>query len=451
MRRSSWAATGGAWWASRSERSSVRGRRWKWGALQAAASTIGAAIYRRRSEEELGRARRREVSIAARIQRALLLGQPPRDWPGLNVAVLTIPSQDVGGDFFDFIHQGEDCLDVVVGDVMGKGIPAALVGAATKSEILRVITPLVLALTDRRYPDPQEIVATLHGTITPKLIALESAVTMCYLRLDLAEHRAIYVDCGHTKTALFRRRTGRCEMLRGDNVPLGYVDDEKYLQKTAQFEDGDLFFFYSDGITEAKSGQGEMFGEGRLTRLLESRSDLSPRELIAEVRDAAVEFTGGVSFDDDFTCVAIRIGGAPAEQSLFHVELETSSDLSELGRIQAFVRQFCMRAPIGDLEETQVSKLQLAVNETATNIMRHAYMERTDERIWFEAEAFTDRLVFRTRDQGGRFDPDSVEPPPFDGTEEGGFGLFIIREVFDDVQYTKDLDGSNCWTLTKTL
>ena len=445
---------GEQWWGFIGFDECRREREWsgaELAALQAAAATIGAVIYRRRSEEELGRRQRQEVAIAARIQQALLLGQPPRDWPGLSVAVLTIPSQEVGGDFFDFIHQGSDCLDVVVGDVMGKGIPAALVGAATKSEILRVMAPLVLALSDRRHPEPEEIVSTLHDAITPKLISLESAVTMCYMRLDLKAKRATYVDCGHTKTLHYQHRRGRCQLLEGDNVPLGYMDNEQYRQRTVEFEDGDVFFFYSDGITEAKNGDGELFGERRLEELMVEGADLSPQNLVAKVRQAATSFAQADSFIDDFTCVAIRVGDGTMEQALFHAELETASDLSELGRIQAFVRQFCLRAPIGELDETQVTQLQLAVNETATNIMRHAYEERPEEMIWFEAEAYENRLVFRTRDRGRVFDPDSVELPPFDGTEEGGFGLFIVREVFDEVDYSQGLDGSNNWVLTKYL
>ena len=96
---------------------------------------------RKRAQEELARAREQEVEIGFKIQQTLLLDQPPRDVPGVRVAALTIPSQRIDGDFYDFFKHRDDCLDVIVGDVMGKGIPAALLGAATKSHFLQALQP----------------------------------------------------------------------------------------------------------------------------------------------------------------------------------------------------------------------------------------------------------------------------------------------------------------------
>ena len=98
---------------------------------------------RKRAQEELARAREQEVEIGFKIQQTLLLDQPPRDVPGVRVAALTIPSQRIDGDFYDFFKHRDDCLDVIVGDVMGKGIPAALLGAATKSHFLQALSRLI--------------------------------------------------------------------------------------------------------------------------------------------------------------------------------------------------------------------------------------------------------------------------------------------------------------------
>ena len=101
------------------------------------------------SVEALAEARRREVEIGARIQQTLLFGQLPTDLNGVEVAALTIPSQQIDGDFYDFFQHTRQCLDVIVGDVMGKGVPAALFGAAIKSHFLRALSQLLSFQLDR--------------------------------------------------------------------------------------------------------------------------------------------------------------------------------------------------------------------------------------------------------------------------------------------------------------
>ena len=112
---------------------------------------------------ELEQAREREIEIGFRIQQTLLLDQPPADVPGLRVAALTIPSQRIDGDFYIFLRHSDESLDVIVGDVMGKGIPAALLGAATKSHFLRALSDLMALSKDGRLPEPKDIVMLAHA------------------------------------------------------------------------------------------------------------------------------------------------------------------------------------------------------------------------------------------------------------------------------------------------
>ena len=113
----------------------------------------------------------REVEIGAKIQQTLLLGQPPCDLVGARVAALTIPSQPVDGDFYDFFQYSPYCLDIVVGDVMGKGIPAALLGAAIKSAPLRSLSRLLTASAQNTLPEPEEIVGLVHSDVTRQFIS----------------------------------------------------------------------------------------------------------------------------------------------------------------------------------------------------------------------------------------------------------------------------------------
>ena len=402
---------------------------------------------RKRAQEELARAREQEVEIGFKIQQTLLLDQPPRDVPGVRVAALTIPSQRIDGDFYDFFKHRDDCLDVIVGDVMGKGIPAALLGAATKSHFLQALSRLISLAAPGTLPEPKDIVTLAHSEVARQLIELESFVTVCYARFDLQNHRVDFVDCGHTTTIHFQARTGTCAMLQGENLPLGVSEKEIYEQTRVPLHTGDVLLFYSDGLTETRNSAGELFGIERLAECVRTHGRLEPEALIDQIRQAAVAFSNSETFGDDLTCVAVRI--EERELPLARAELEISSDLNELARARAFVREVCRTLPGPALEEESVSQLELAITEAASNVMRHAYRGRPEQLIQLDAEVFADRIVLRLHHLGETFDPGAVKTPAFDGTQDGGFGMYIIAQSVDDVQYYRDERGRNCISLVK--
>ena len=402
---------------------------------------------RKQAQEELARAREQEVEIGFKIQQTLLLDQPPRDVPGVRVAALTIPSQRIDGDFYDFFKHRDDCLDVIVGDVMGKGIPAALLGAATKSHFLQALSRLISLAPPGTLPEPKDIVTMAHSEVARQLIELESFVTVCYARFDLENRHVDFVDCGHTTTIHYQASTGTCAMLQGMNLPLGVRENEIYDQVRVSLEPGDVLLFYSDGLTETRNSDGELFGIERLADCLTTYGQLEPEALIDQIRQAAVAFSNSETFGDDLTCVAVRI--EERELPLARAEMEISSDLNELARARAFVRDVCQRLPAPAFDEEAVAQLELAMTEAASNVMRHAYNGRTDQRIQLDAEVFHDRIVLRLHHLGETFDPDAVNAPTFDGTQEGGFGMFIIERSVDEVRYHRDERGRNCISMVK--
>jgi phosphoserine phosphatase RsbU/P len=401
------------------------------------------------SLDDLAQARKREGEIGAKIQQTLLLGQPPQHLPGVRVAALTIPSQQIDGDFYDFFEHDEQRLDVVVGDVMGKGVPAALLGAAIKSYFLRALSRRISFLDREKLPEPEEIVTLVQADVTKQFIGLEIFATLCYARFDLKRRRVDFVDCGHTKTIHFRQGTGTCEMLEGENMPLGFSEREIYQQVSVPLEKRDVFFFYSDGVTEAQNDAGEFFGIERLVELIRTNGGLEPAELVDRVRMAIIAFSRSEKFADDLTCVAVRLDDAAGESPIAHAELEVSSDLSQLATIRAFVRRFCRELPSPPLSEDHIDQLELAVTEATSNIIRHAYRGRTDQRIQIEADGFADRIYLRLYYLGEAFDPETVALPAFDGSRQGGFGVYIIARSVDEVRYSRDERGRNCICLKK--
>ena len=338
------------------------------------------------ANRELAQAREREVDIGFKIQQNLLLDQPPTDLPGLRVAALTIPSQRIDGDFYIFIKHDNSSLDVIVGDVMGKGVPAALLGAATKSHFLKALSDLMGTSKDDRLPEPREIVMSAHGQLVRHLIDLDSFVTLCYARLDVNRRILDLVDCGHTGIIQWHSRTGACEVLHGDNLPLGVREGEIYDQISIPFEPGDSLFFYSDGITEARNHAGDFFGEARLEECIQVNGQLEPGALVEGVRKAVFAFSESTQLSDDLTSVAIKVEERQAP--LIQEEIDIHSDLKELRRVREFVRTLCSNLSGGQLDEESAAALELAVNEAASNIMKHAYHGRSDQSIHLEGAVF---------------------------------------------------------------
>jgi serine/threonine-protein kinase RsbW len=177
--------------------------------------------------------------------------------------------------------------------------------------------------------------------------------------------------------------------------------------------------------------------------------ELEPQALVDVIRKATVAFAQSDRLSDDLTCVAVRVGAV--QEPLVRSEIEIRSDLEDLCRARAFVREFCRRVPEGLLDEDDVAGLELAVNEAASNIMKHAYHGRADQRIQLDADAFPDRVSIRLHHLGDSFDPAAVAPPALDGSRESGFGIYLITRSVDDVRYSRDERGRNSITLVKRL
>ena len=397
---------------------------------------------------ELRAAREREAETGGRIQRMLLLDEPPREVPGLRVAALTVPSEKIAGDFYGFFrHEDNDCLDVIVADVMGKGVSAALLGAATKNHFPEALWHLMAASPRAALPEPKDIVTLAHTHMAHHLVDLESFVTTCYARFDVARRTLSLVDCGHTGVIHLHGGTGRCTVLHGDNLPLGVREGELYEQLAVSLEIGDLLVFFSDGVTEARNARGELFGIDRLLECVEQNPAADPESLVAAIRDAATAFARPVPLADDLTCVVVQL--VEHEVPAARAEIEIRSSLDELRRARHFVERFCTTETDRPLGDEAVASLVLAVDEASSNVVKHAYHGREDQTIEITAEMFSDRVSIRLRHLGVPFDPSTVSPPAFDGSRDSGFGVFLIERSVDAVRYYRDDLDRCCIRLEK--
>ena len=399
---------------------------------------------RKKTTEALWQARRSEVEIGSRIQRSLL-GEVPAGIEGARLAAYADPSQVIDGDFYTIRRYGPACFEVLVGDVMGKGVPAALMGAGIMTAYSHALAELLVArATTRPLPTPAEIVNAMHRELTPQLMALSSFATLALYRFDLEAGTLSYVNAGHTPGLLTRGADACPVAIMGDNLPIGVMADENYLQFSIAVAAGDSLLVFSDGVTEARNPQGEEFGLARLSALMEagSRAKLPPANILHSLRGEQRRFSGGRPGTDDLT--ALMVGLHPRRQAprgriadrrnplVFTLPWSLDGLAGLRPRIEA-----CAGGLAGD----DADALILASFEAATNIIRHARLLVGDAtltcKITREEQALAVELIY----PGEAFAPPPQPQADFSGDSEGGFGLFIIEQSVDSVDYGKPMPG----------
>ena len=404
---------------------------------------------RKAAERAIAEARRYQREIETRIEETLLRGRPPADLSGVEVAAVNMPTEHMDGDFADFVRLNARCFDVIAGDVMGKGIMAALVSAGAKSHFLRALSAQ-LAATDRdNYPAPATLVSAVHQGITRQLIDLDCFLTLCYARFDLDAGRVTYVDCGHTKTIRFRVPSDEWTLLEGDNVPIGFLESESYQERSTDLRPGDLYFFYSDGLTETRNGEGSMFGVERLIDTLKLHASLDAAALTRKVVDIVRQFSGSDTHADDQTCVAVKILHEDPAADGAAEQLEIAASVDELVAARTFLQGYLKRrqSVLGDPEE--FSRVVLAFVEALSNIIKHACAETLRKPIRLEFRSSPNRLSIGINHGGLQFRPRSTPLPDPKTRKESGYGLYIMNRCFTHIGYETLQGGDQCVTLVK--
>jgi phosphoserine phosphatase RsbU/P len=257
---------------------------------------FGQTFGRMAEQIVLRRQRDDEMASAAVIQRALL---PKVDGfvaaTGLDVCAAMTPARDVGGDFFDLVRLADGRIALGVGDVCGKGVPAALFMGITKT---------LIRINLRETPDLPGAILKANAYLANNNAA-ELFATVFYAAFDPRSGEIEYASCGHLP-ALLRRAGGAVEALPAGGLPVGMFDDPKMSVRRAEMREGDLLFLYTDGVTEASDVNQIEFGEQRLLDLLSQADSATAAQWIARVEYAVRDFARGKPQFDDITCLALR-------------------------------------------------------------------------------------------------------------------------------------------------
>ena len=363
----------------------------------------------------------RELKIASGIQMAMLpktfLSKKREE---LDLYASLTAARDVGGDLYDYFLR-DNSLFFCIGDVSGKGVPAALMMAVMRS---------MFRSEARRVNKAAKIVETMNKNLGEEQTT-GYFITMFVGVLDLMTGHLDYCNAGHEAPLL----AGQPLPIK-PNLPVGSLSDWNYEGQEAQLNVGDMLFLYTDGLSEAKNTQKQIMGRSRVLELAQAHFGDTCKQLVELMETEVRHYAAGAEQSDDITLMAIKWQG---------MVLRMTASMDEIYKLKPFVLEAARSA---GLEEVETKRLRLAMEEMVANVINHGRATG----ITLRAKVEKEQLVVTIDDDGQPFDPTQDSPTdlsiPPDQRPPGGLGIILLHNMVDGMGYERK-DGHNILTIIK--
>ncbi len=416
-----------------------------------------------------------ELELAHGIQTSLMPATAP-NIPGLEIVFKTLPAQQVSGDYFQLIPLSNGQLGIFVGDVSGKGIPAALVMAIINTTMREEVA---------REHDPGQLLNRLNERLLERLLQNQMNSALLAAVFDPETHQLTIANAGMVQPYL-RTNGADWDFVDVGGYPLGASQRTNYSSRTLAIEPGTLMVMFSDGIIEAQNPRGEFFGFERLEVLLEATpSEISSQTVLDNILQAVERHLATEDAQDDITVMVLR--GLEVEKPEFEPVAISSPVVAAVGtdRKETPIRRrgtgrlvSAHPAQLVDHEEylmprenvelflpsvlgfekvarsaaeaiarkmgfsdDRVDDLKTAVAEACMNAIEHGNLEDKATSVTVLLSASSDHLEIRVVDRGRQQIPDPLPPPGASGNDRG-WGLFFIQNLMDDVEIVRLPEGN---------
>lgn len=367
-----------------------------------------------------------DLKLASEIQLSSLpsIFPPYPNRPDFDIYALMQPAKLVGGDFYDFYMLDQYTLMVLIADVSGKGIPAAMFMMTAKTLI-------------KGLAGSGKSVDVIFKEANRKLYGANNAgmfITAWIGKIDLRSGLVEFVNAGHNPP-LVRHRDGNFEYLKmKTNFVLAGIEDTKYTTQKLQLSPGDVLFLYTDGVTEATNSDKKLFGEQALVDFLNEEHG-STHQICDDVKNKVEQFVGEEEQSDDITMLCVQLNAMQDK-----MVLKTYPDERSYEIVQIFLDKRMKRLMVSD---KIINRIQVVNDEIWSNIVR--YSGATEATIWiFNDENNTVYLDYY--DNGMQFDPTKQKEPdlslPVEEREIGGLGIRMVRKMTSAIHY-EYVDGLN--------
>lgn len=371
-----------------------------------------------------------ELHIAREIQMAMI-PKTSLNRKDLDLAAAIIPAKEVGGDLYDFFIRDEK-LFFCIGDVSGKGIPASLVMAVTRS-LFRAMSA--------HEDSPAKIIALMNDSISETNESNMFVTFFCGV-LDLKAGHLRYCNAGHNPPMIL---TNAIRVLPVEpNFPLGIVSGADFIEQEIVFNYDDALFLYTDGLSEAENAVQEQFGEARIEASLHGRK--SSEDHLSNIEQQVSLFVGEAPQSDDLTMLFIHYLGH-ADKNTCHLTLH--NNIEQIALLPEYLEAVAKKA---QLDHEAIFNLNLALEEAVSNVILYAYPEGTDNVIDIDATVDGKRVTFVISDTGKPFDPTTKEEVDINAEMSqrpiGGLGIHLVRTIMDTVSYERK-EEKNILTIIK--
>ena len=382
----------------------------------------------------------KELQVARDIQLSAL----PRTFPAfpgrkdLDIYAFTQPAKEVGGDFYDFYVTADGHFHILIADVSGKGIPAAMFMMRAKAQ-LKGLTEAGGSI--------EEVFRKANNALCEGNDA-EMFVTVWMADIDPDTGEMRYASAGHNPPAL-QHKGGKFAFIPGrPGFVMGGMEDMRYRSQSLKLEPGDRLVLYTDGVTEASNIRSKLYGDDRLLATLNARAYASVELLAEATRRDVMDFTGEAPQFDDITMLAYDFIGHEKDKEIAfdHAALDDIPAVTEF--VEAELEKL-------DCPMKTVMQLDIAVDEIYSNIVHYAYPKKpgpASVRFSFRPETRTVVLTFT--DDGIPYNPVLKEDPDttLDAQERqiGGLGIFMVKKSMDDMTY-EYTGGKNILHLFKVI
>ena len=384
---------------------------------------------------------RAELDVAAHIQADMLpkVFPPYPERKEFDLYASMTPAREVGGDFFDFFFVDDDTLALVIADVSGKGVPAAL---------FMVIAKTLIKTRTMAGGSPSEILADVNNQLCS---GNDSGffVTLWLALIDVRTGKGVSANAGHEHPAV--RRSGDVYKLDlyVHSPPLAMLEDVGFSEHEFRMNPGDVLFVYTDGIPEATDSSKQLMGTDKMLEALNENPDAGPEEILKNVEKGVAAFVKDAEQFDDMTMLCFRYNGNTEDGTR---RFETDAVVENLDEVLGFVDGLLQEHGCSSQEMIQID---VAVEEIYVNIAHYAYGNEVGKATItasFDSSSRDFTLVFE--DSGMRFDPLAKEDPdisiPAEQRKIGGLGIFMVKKSMDEVRY-EYRDGKNILTIVKKI
>ena len=394
-----------------------------------------------------------ELDLASRIQSDMLPSEFPAfpERTDFDIYAIMNPAREVGGDFYDFFLIDHDRLGIVIADVSGKGIPAALFMMVTKSMIQTALLGGAGAAEALTNVNSQICKSEHEGMF----------VTVWAGILDLRTGVLTASNAGH-EYPIIKKPDGGFEVLKDKHgFVIGGIDGLKYKEYTVELKPGSKLFLYTDGVTEATDKNKVLFGMDRLERSVNSAADGTPEEIIDTVRKDIDVFVGDAEQFDDMTMVCAEYAGDKKDAEVSDMEEVMNKVLLDVTEKAEIKNVTVVTALIDEeLEKLECSmkaqmQIDIAIDELFSNIAKYAYEGgEGDARVIMTFCEARNEVSITFVDHGVQYDPTAQEDPditlPAEKRSIGGLGILLVRKSMNSLEYEYK-DNSNWLTIRKVI